>query len=162
MQNEEAPRRRGAGRYIAYLVMLTLGVGGFLVIRRFGGDLSAPRPADAELLIAGSAKLRLDALMHLLLALAVIIVTARVLAALCVKINQPPVIGEVIAGLMLGPSLLGRIAPSVSAYVLPTAVTPFLGVLAQVGVVLYMFLVGVELDPSRMRDGSSSTPTRNM
>lgn len=151
MQTEEPTQSRGVGRYVAYLVMLSLGVGGFLIIRQFGGDLSAPPPTDTELLVAGTTNLRLDALMHLLLALAVIIVTARVLAALCVKINQPPVIGEVIAGLMLGPSLLGRIAPSVSAYVLPTAVAPFLGVLAQVGVVLYMFLVGVELDTSRMR-----------
>jgi Kef-type K+ transport system membrane component KefB len=63
----------------------------------------------------------------------------------------------VIAGLLLGPSLLGRIAPSVSAYILPPPVAPFLGVLSQVGVVLYMFLVGTELDLSRLRKQAHST-----
>jgi Kef-type K+ transport system membrane component KefB len=150
----------GAGRLariIAYLVMLSLGVGGFLVIRHFGVSLTAPRAPDVEVLTAATAKLRVDALMHLLLALAVIIVTARALAALCVRLNQPPVIGEVVAGLLLGPSLLGRIAPPVAAYLLPPSVAPFLGVLAQVGVVLYMFLVGVELDLSRIRGRVHST-----
>ncbi|MGH9330212.1 MAG: cation:proton antiporter [Vicinamibacterales bacterium] len=62
-------------------------------------------------------------------------------------------IGEVLGGILLGPSLLGRIAPDVSAYVLPAAVAPFLGVIAQLGVILYMFLVGLDLnvDPLRGR-----------
>jgi Kef-type K+ transport system membrane component KefB len=157
MQQETSKQSGGLGRYLAYIVMLAVGVGGFMAIRHFGIDLGAPRPAESDILVAGAAKLRMDALMHLLLALAVIIITARGLAALCVKLNQPPVIGEVVAGLMLGPSLLGRIAPSAAAYVLPQSVAPFLGVLAQVGVVLYMFLVGVELDLSRIRGRVHST-----
>jgi Kef-type K+ transport system membrane component KefB len=157
MQNDATTHAGRLGRYLAYLVMLAVGVGGFLLIRHFGADLSAPRAADVDSLITATSKLRMDALMHLLLALAVIIITARGLAALCVKLNQPPVIGEVIAGLMLGPSLLGRIAPSAAAYVLPPSGAPFLGVLAQVGVVLYMFLVGVELDLSRIRGRVHST-----
>ncbi|HXU04774.1 MAG TPA: cation:proton antiporter [Polyangia bacterium] len=157
MQNAAQHRAGRVARTIAYVVMLALGVAGFLAIRHFGVNLSAPRAPEVDSLTAAAAKVKLDALMHILLALAVIIVTARALAALCVKLNQPPVIGEVIAGLMLGPSLLGRIAPPVAAYVLPTSVAPFLGVLSQVGVVLYMFLVGVELDLSRIRGRVHST-----
>jgi Kef-type K+ transport system membrane component KefB len=56
------------------------------------------------------------------------------------------VVGEMIAGILLGPSLLGRVLPGASAYLLPPEVAPFLSVLAQVGIILYMFLVGVELD----------------
>jgi Kef-type K+ transport system membrane component KefB len=144
-------------KVLAYVAMLSLGVGGFLFIRHFGLGLDAPHPSDTEALGAGNAKLRLDALMHILLALAAIIVTARGLGALFARLNQPPVIGEVIAGLLLGPSLLGRVTPSVAAYLLPPSVAPFLGVLAQIGVVLYMFLVGVELDLSRIRGRVHST-----
>ena len=56
-------------------------------------------------------------------------------------------IGEIIAGILLGPSLLARAAPGVSAYLLPASIAPFLNVLSQIGVVLYMFVVGLELDP---------------
>jgi Kef-type K+ transport system membrane component KefB len=137
--------------------MLAVGIGGFLAIRHFGAALTAPPASPTEAFGSGAAKLKVDALMHLFLALAVIITTARALAAVFSRLGQPAVIGEVIAGLLIGPSLLGRLAPTVSAYILPPPAAPFLGVLAQVGVVLYMFLVGVELDLSRLRGRVHST-----
>jgi Kef-type K+ transport system membrane component KefB len=94
-----------------------------------------------------------------LLALVVVIVTARAVGSLFKYLHQPPVVGEILAGILLGPSLLGRVAPSVSAYLLPKAVAPFLGVLSQVGVILYMFLVGVELDPGLLRKRGHATVT---
>jgi Kef-type K+ transport system membrane component KefB len=143
---------------VTYAVLLTLGVGGFLLVRHLGGGLIAPPPSGTEIFGAGEgAKVKVDALMHIFLALAVIIVTARALGTVFAYMSQPPVIGEVIAGLLLGPSLLGRLAPQVSSYILPAPVAPFLGVLAQVGVVLYMFLVGAELDLSRLRKLAHST-----
>lgn|GEM_PF-4926797 len=54
-------------------------------------------------------------------------------------------IGEIIAGILLGPSLLGRLAPGAYAFLLPPSVAPFLQIIAQVGVILYMFLVGLDL-----------------
>jgi Kef-type K+ transport system membrane component KefB len=141
---------------LLYVFMIALTVGGFLLVRHFGRELQAPAPVG-ELFGAGTAKLKFDALMHVLLALTVIIVTARALGILFARLQQPPVIGEVIAGILLGPSLLGRVAPEVSAYLLPTTVAPFLAVLSQVGVILYMFLVGLELDLGLVRKRTHAT-----
>jgi len=98
-----------------------------------------------------AAKAAPETLFHVLLALVVVIVVARAMGALFRRFEQPPVIGEVVAGILLGPSLLGRVAPEASAFLLPPAVAPFLGILAQVGVILYMFLVGLELDAGMLR-----------
>jgi Kef-type K+ transport system membrane component KefB len=85
-------------------------------------------------------------LLSVLVALTVIMVTARVVGALFKRFHQPAVIGEVVGGILLGPSLLGRIAPEAAALLLPAEAAPFLGVISQLGVILYMFLVGLELD----------------
>lgn len=90
-------------------------------------------------------------LLEVLLALAAIIVVARLLGMAFKRLHQPAVIGEVIAGLALGPSLLGRVAPDVASFVLPASVAPRLSVIAEIGVVLFMFLVGLELDTSRLK-----------
>ena len=87
----------------------------------------------------------------MLIALVVVIVAARLVGSLFAFLGQPPVVGEILAGILLGPSLLGRVAPALSAYLLPTTVAPILGILSQVGVILYMFLVGLELDPTLLR-----------
>src|SRR5262249_35823162 len=92
-----------------------------------------------------------DALAHVLLALLAVVLTSRLLSRAFIYLGQPPVMGEVVAGILLGPSLLGRVAPEVSAFLLPPAVAPYLGVLAQLGVILYMFLVGLELNAGLLR-----------
>src|SRR5262249_17963567 len=69
-------------------------------------------------------------------------------------LRQPPVIGEVLAGILLGPSLLGA---EVSAWILPPSVAPYLGVVAQLGVILYMFLVGLDLNPALLRARTHAT-----
>ena len=71
--------------------------------------------------------------------------------------QQPQVVGEILAGIVLGPSLLGRLAPGAEGYMFPAAVGPFLNVIAQVGVILYMFLVGLELDPALLRKRGHAT-----
>jgi Kef-type K+ transport system membrane component KefB len=96
-------------------------------------------------------------LINVLLALTVIMITARAMGVLFKKFNQPAVIGEVIGGIMLGPSLLGRIAPGLQAAILPPDIAPVIGVIAQLGVILYMFLVGLELDLGALRGSVSKT-----
>jgi Kef-type K+ transport system membrane component KefB len=91
----------------------------------------------------------------ILVALAVVVITGRLLGKALATVGQPPVIGEVLAGILLGPSLLGRVAPSLEARLFPEAVKPALGVVAQIGVVLYMFAVGVEFDAAALRKSAA-------
>lgn len=98
-----------------------------------------------------------DVLFHVLLALAVVILVARACGALFRYAGQPAVVGEVVAGIALGPSLLGRVSPATASYVLPPRVAPFLEIIAEVGVVLFMFLVGLELDTDRLRERARTT-----
>jgi Kef-type K+ transport system membrane component KefB len=137
----------------AYAAMLVGAVVVFLVIRNFGEALVAPADivsiAPAGRASAGTPPA--DALLHVLIALAAVVLVGRLLAPVMAAIGQPPVIGEVVGGILLGPSLLGRLSPELSAYVLPSAVAPSLSVVAQLGVVLYMFLVGLELNADLVR-----------
>lgn len=66
-------------------------------------------------------------------------------------IKQPLVIGEIVAGIMLGPSLLGLVAPEVSAWLFPSAAVPFLEILAEIGLIFFMFLIGLELNPKYLK-----------
>ena len=123
----------------AYGAMIAGAVGLFLLIRRYGETLTAPAPETAvDSAAATAAGTAPNALLHVLVALTAVVIAGRILGKLLSRFGQPPVIGEVIAGIFLGPSLLGRIAPDVAAYVLPPAVAPYLGVIAQLGVMLYM------------------------
>ncbi len=96
-------------------------------------------------------------LLHVLLALVVIVATARILGALFRRLRQPSVIGEMAAGIVLGPSLLGHVAPELSQQLLPQSVAPIIGVVAQIGVILFMFLVGLELDVMQVRKNPRAT-----
>jgi Kef-type K+ transport system membrane component KefB len=81
------------------------------------------------------------------LALVVILAACRVVGLLAQRVGQPQVVGEMIAGVVLGPSLLGRIAPGVQEYLFPPGVSNVvLYTAAQIGLVLYMFLVGLSFD----------------
>ena len=95
-----------------------------------------------------------DALIHVLIALIAVLVTGRILARLFAFIGQPPVIGEVLAGILLGPSLLGK---DLSGLILPVNLGPPLGVLAELGVILYMFHVGLELNLDGLRKRAGAT-----
>ncbi len=88
----------------------------------------------------------------LLLQVIGIVVAARVLGDLFAKIGQPAVIGEVVAGILLGPSLLGMLSHGAEAYLFPASSLNTLSLLSQVGVILFMFAVGIELDLQHLRE----------
>jgi len=84
----------------------------------------------------------------ILVELATIIVLARAVGWLFTKVGQPAVVGEITAGILLGPSILGA---EISADLFPIDSRPFLGVLASIGLVLFMFVVGLELDTALIK-----------
>lgn len=148
-QKPEARPPRPIWAVVVYGLMVVFAVVVFLLIRSYGEGLAAPTTGQAEP-VATSAKAG-DAFLRVLVALTAIVVVGQVLARLFAFLSQPPVIGEVAGGILLGPSLLG---PEVSAFILPPSVAPYLGVIAQLGVVLYMFLVGLELNPALLKQRS--------
>ena len=127
---------------IGYGLTVAGTVGAFLLIRRYGNTLAAPQPDTSQALPDTNSQ-QPDVLLSVLLALAIVIVVGRVLGKAFAYVGQPPVIGEVVAGILLGPSLLGA---EVSSFILPPTVAPILAVVAQLGIILYMFVVGLELN----------------
>lgn len=82
----------------------------------------------------------------LLAQIVIIILTARLFGWLCKKIGQPTVIGEIIAGIALGPSFLGIYFPEFSTMLFPPESLSNLQFLSQIGLILFMFIIGMELD----------------
>ena len=142
---------------LAYVAMVAAAVAFFLAIARYGQTLSAPAPAVDVPVAAAAPTQAPDVVLHLLIALAAVVLVGRLLVPIFDALGQPPVIGEVVAGLALGPSLLGAVSPDAYLFLLPPAVAPYLGVIAQLGVILYMFLVGLELNTDRLRRQVHST-----
>ena len=85
------------------------------------------------------------------LAIALILVVARLLGRLAITVGQPPVVGEIAAGIAMGPSLLGLLPGELDTRLFSPEVLPHLNTLAQLGLVLFMFIVGLELDMALIR-----------
>lgn len=93
---------------------------------------------------------------RLVLQLVVVLLAARVCGGLARRVGQPAVIGEMFAGIALGPSLLGAVAPAISAMVFPVASLGFLNALSQIGVLLFLFVVGLHVDLPSLRRQSGT------
>ncbi len=88
---------------------------------------------------------------RIFLQIAVILAACRIVGRLVRPFGQPQVVAEMITGVLLGPSLFGLLAPGAQAWLFPPATQPILYVLAQLGLALYMFLVGLEFDLDLIR-----------
>ena len=82
-----------------------------------------------------------------LIEILIVIGLSRLVGLAFRRINQPLVIGEIVAGIMLGPSLFGMVAPGLAVTLFPPETVPFLNVLSQIGLIFFMFLIGLELNP---------------
>jgi Kef-type K+ transport system membrane component KefB len=107
----------------------------------------APPPGQA---VAPRENLR-NPLSILLLQVIVILVAARAVGAIFHKAGQSAVIGEMVAGIILGPSLLGLLSPGAQAFLFPAASLDFLKLLSQIGVIIFMFVVGMDLNVRHLR-----------
>jgi len=94
----------------------------------------------------------MNTLVITLLQIIVIVICGRAVGLLLERIGQPTVIGEIAAGILLGPSAFGALFPGAFARVFPAESLPTLVALSQIGLILFMFLVGLEFAPQLLRD----------
>ncbi|HEX2063606.1 MAG TPA: cation:proton antiporter, partial [Acidimicrobiales bacterium] len=154
-QDGDATDRFGGGGhktlligYVGMLVVVGLSLWGLLTVGKGlkpEGDAGGGPPDPRSEINADKV------LWKLLLAGIVILVASRLVGAALKRFHQPHVIGEIIAGILLGPSLLGAIWPSAFDFLFPPNLMSYLDVLAQLGLIFYMFIVGLELDFKLMR-----------
>ncbi len=91
--------------------------------------------------------MHIDTVILVLIEVLIVIGVSRLMGLAFRWIKQPLVIGEIVAGIMLGPSLFGWVAPDLAATLFPPEAVSFLNVLSQVGLIFFMFLIGLELNP---------------
>ena len=121
-----------------------------LTLLRPGADPDAPESA-VERVTAEKQREAGNRFAAFFVAVAVVMLVARLFGMAAAALGQPRVMGEVLAGIALGPTILGAFLPDVQAALFPKDIIPFIGVAAQLGLIFYMFLVGLEIDPEQLR-----------
>jgi Kef-type K+ transport system membrane component KefB len=136
-----------AGRVAAIYAGLVVVPAGVAVVALLGANTEESEMHPG----ADSASVVDHPLARLFLAIAAIVGLCKLAGVLVRKIGQPPVIGEIAAGIVLGPSVFGAVWADGRDWLIPDQVLPEINVLAQLGVVLFVFLTGLELDISRLK-----------
>lgn len=137
--------RRPALAYLLIVVLPT--VGGLALLLLTARPVA--RPAEAS-------GMQVDVLGVLLVTVPIVLVSAHLCGALVHRVGQPRVIGEMIGGILLGPSVLGAISPAVQHALFPPEIMPIINSLAQLGVILFMFEVGLEFSTRELRHNGAS------
>ena len=150
------PKQRGFMPFVFYFLMLLLSVAALWGILSLGEELTpeALRPVSQGEITLHTAWIDFQqSVSHhvhstiglLLVQILVILLTARFMGWLFRKLRQPAVIGEIIAGILLGPSLFGKISPELFTSLFPTESLSNIQLLSNFGLILFMFAVGMEL-----------------
>jgi len=145
--------------YLPYVLLIIVFVAGVWAILTVGSNLhpaAHPAPTSTTSLTQGFKANFRNPVSVLLMQIIVIIAVAGLFSRLFRRINQPPVMGEMIAGIIMGPSVLGFFFPDAMAFLFPASSLETLRLLAQVGVVLFMFVVGMELNVQHVRQRGST------
>lgn len=156
-------RKRMKG-IVGYLLGLGFGLVTVVIVLQIGAHFYGGSASLENNLTASGSDMGLNVLFRVLLTLAAVILLGATFGKLCSYFGQPPVIGEIMAGLALGPSLLGWISLDAMHMLIPAKeddpegyVSIALKIIAQLGVILYMFLVGLELNASHLKHRLHST-----
>src|SRR5258706_1155731 len=96
-------------------------------------------------------------ILTLLAQLALILAVTRLMGWIFSRFRQPQILGEILAGILLGPSLLGWVAPHAFGRIFPAETLPILSVLGQIGLMFFVFLMGLQLDSALVGGRSKST-----
>ncbi len=142
-----------------HVLLLGIGVAMFYGITQIGPiSSSLALPATLPKVPGPGGVAVMSSLAQFLTALLVVTGAAGLLGRLAPRFGQVPVMGEVLAGILLGPSFFGWLAPDAMQLVFPKETMPAFGILAQLGVILYMFAVGLELDVDLLKKKGRSSP----
>src|SRR4051794_22560285 len=150
--NEARQAESGGGRLrvtLFYGAIVAVAVVALRAVISAGAHLHAPHAAPDKSISAGASAEKI--MWRLLLASTVILVVARLVGAVFQRLNQPQVVGEILAGVLLGPSVLGAVFPQATHYLFPNSVLPLIDALSQIGLIFFMFLIGLELDVRLIR-----------
>jgi Kef-type K+ transport system membrane component KefB len=145
-------------RVLIYAVVVAVSIAAIAGLLHLGGQwfpdagqqLATTRGAAVEASPFAAGK-GLPALALLIIQMLVIVVATQVVGTIATRLRQPAVIGEIAAGLLLGPSLLGALWPEAYTFLFPTDSLDSLRLLSQLGVILFMFAVGLDVDTAHLR-----------
>lgn len=138
----------------SFLIYLALTAGNELEKGRHIVKLAASNKSSVHQFTDGLVKNQTGPLATLLAQIAVIIVAGNIAGWVCKKLGQPRVIGEIFAGIALGPSLVGRFFPAFSHAIFPAQSLGPLQFLSQIGLIIFMFVIGMELDLHAIKNKS--------
>ncbi len=148
--------------YLPYVLLIIVFIIGIWIILTLGSRINtstnaiATAPSSITSLTTGLRENFRNPLSVLLLQIIVIILVAGAFGRLFRRLGQPPVMGEMVAGIVMGPSVLGFFFPEAMSFIFPQSSLETLRLLAQIGVVLFMFVVGMELNVQHVRDKGST------
>jgi Kef-type K+ transport system membrane component KefB len=134
-------------RSLISLALIAVPVALIVIVLDLGAAYHHDSGAAAQAVSGGP-----DPYSRLLIALPVILAACYLAGALFRRLGQPPVIGEIFAGIVLGPSLLGLIWPGAVQWLFPSGVTSTINTLSQLGLIFFMYLVGSEINLDALRE----------
>lgn len=131
-----------------YCALIAATIACYELVRLQGEKFSLAKALAAEV---APVAMHSQGMLSILLAFATVIVAGKTCGILVRLIGQPAVVGEILAGIALGPSLIGSLWPDISHQLIAADTVPVLSALAQLGIVLYMFQMGLEFSHSDLK-----------